>query len=47
MSYTQTLSQVPIEANSIEWTYQSRFHPMTREDPSLEMLWLKKHKDNG
>jgi hypothetical protein len=27
-------------------TFQGRFHLMTREEPSLETLWLK-HKDNG
>jgi hypothetical protein len=30
-----------MEANSIDWTQQSRFHLMTREEPSLETLWLK------
>jgi hypothetical protein len=31
----------PIEASSIDRTQQSRFHLMTREEPSLETLWLK------
>jgi hypothetical protein len=31
----------PIEASSIDWTQQSRFHLMTREEPSLETLWLQ------
>jgi hypothetical protein len=37
----------PIEASSISWTQQSRFHLRTREEPSLEMLWFKKHKGDG
>jgi hypothetical protein len=37
----------PIKASSIDRTQQSRFHPRTREEPSLEMLWFKKHKDSG
>jgi hypothetical protein len=31
----------PIEASSIDWTQQSRFHLMMREEPSLETLWLQ------
>jgi hypothetical protein len=31
----------PIEASSIDRTQQSRFHLMTREEPSLETSWLK------
>jgi hypothetical protein len=31
----------PIEASSIDWTQQSRFHLMTTEEPSLETLWLQ------
>jgi hypothetical protein len=31
----------PIEASSIDWTQQSRFHLMMREEPFLETLWLK------
>jgi hypothetical protein len=31
----------PMEASSINWTQQSRFHLMTREELSLEKLWLK------
>jgi hypothetical protein len=31
----------PIEASSIDQTQQSRFHQITREDRSLETLWLK------
>jgi hypothetical protein len=31
----------PIEASSIDRTQQSRFHLMTREEPSLEILWLQ------
>jgi hypothetical protein len=31
----------PIEASSINRTQQSRFHLITREEPSLETLWLK------
>jgi hypothetical protein len=31
----------PIEASSIDRTQRSRFHLMTRERPSLEMLWLQ------
>jgi hypothetical protein len=34
----------PIEASSIDRTQKSRFHLMTREEPSLEMLWFEKHK---
>jgi hypothetical protein len=32
----------PIEASSIDWTQQSRFYLMMREEPSLETFWLKK-----
>jgi hypothetical protein len=31
----------PIEASSIDRTQQSRFHLMTREEPSLKTLWLQ------
>jgi hypothetical protein len=31
----------PIEASSIDRTQQSRFHLMTREEPSLETWWLQ------
>jgi hypothetical protein len=34
----------PIEASSIDRAQQSRFHMMTREEPSLETLWLKNIK---
>jgi hypothetical protein len=37
----------PIEASSIDRSQQGRFHLRTREEPSLETLWLKKHKDGG
>jgi hypothetical protein len=30
-----------IEASSIDWAQQSRFHLMTREKPSLETLWFQ------
>jgi hypothetical protein len=30
-----------IEAGSIDRTQQTRFHVMTREEPSLETLWLQ------
>jgi hypothetical protein len=36
-----------IEASVIDRTQQSSFHLRTREEPSLEMLWFKKHKDDG
>jgi hypothetical protein len=36
-----------IEASLIDWTQQSGFHLRTREEPSLETLWFKKHKGNG
>jgi hypothetical protein len=34
-------SEVKIEASSIDRTQQGRFHLITREEPSLETLWLK------
>jgi hypothetical protein len=37
----------PIEASSIDRTQQNRFHLRTRDEPSLETLWFKKHKDDG
>jgi hypothetical protein len=34
----------PIETSSIDRTQQSRFHLMTRQEPSLETLWLQNIK---
>jgi hypothetical protein len=31
----------PIEASSIDWTQQRVVHLITREEPSLETLWLQ------
>jgi hypothetical protein len=41
MSLTMVLYYCLIEASLINWTQQSRFHLVTREEPSLETLWLK------
>jgi hypothetical protein len=36
-----------IETSSIYRTQQSRFHLMTREEPSLETLWLQNIRTMG
>jgi hypothetical protein len=41
MTQTKRKTWIPMEASSIDWTTQSRFHLMMREEPSLETLWLK------
>jgi hypothetical protein len=38
---TYSIGGSPIEASLIDRTQQSRFHLMTREEPSLETLWLQ------
>jgi hypothetical protein len=39
--YLDFIHRPPIEASSIGRNQQSRFHLMTREEPSLETLWLQ------
>jgi hypothetical protein len=41
MALASSSGGLPIEASSIDRTQQSRFHLMTREEPSLETLWLQ------
>jgi hypothetical protein len=40
-TYSVGSGHPPIEASLIDRSQQSRFHLKTREEPSLQMLWLK------